>query len=40
MWTTGEEQRRDKRRIWVKILFSFVLFALSVYLLFITGMIK
>ena len=40
MWTTREEQRRDKRRILVKIFFSFVLLAMSIYLLFITGIIK
>jgi len=40
MWTTREEQRRDKRRILVKIFFSFVLLAVSVYLLLIMGMIK
>jgi len=40
MWTTREEQRKEKRRILFKIFFSFVLFAVSVYLLFTTGTIK
>jgi len=40
VWVTGEEVRRDKRRTLIKIFFSFVLFAVSVYLLFTTGMIK
>jgi len=37
---TREEVDRDKRRILVKILLSFVLFAVSVYLLLTTGIIK
>jgi len=40
MWTTREEQKREKKRILVKILLSFVLFAVSVYLLLIKGTIK
>jgi len=37
---TREEVERDKRRTLIKIFFSFVLFAVFVYLLFITGIIK
>jgi len=37
---TREEVDREKRRILVKIFFSFVLFAMSIYLLLTTGTIK
>jgi len=37
---TREEVRRDKRRTLIKIFFSLILFAVFVYLLFITGIIK
>lgn len=40
VWVTGEEVRRDKRRILIKIFFSLILFAVSVYLLLTTGTIK